>query len=276
MTILPDMSSTDAGPADEPSVDPVAIRWEAAKRIAHLAGKIARDFFDRRETLTIERKSAVQDLVSQADREVEDMIRDSIASAFPDDALLGEEHGQTAGTSPYTWIIDPIDGTSPFLVGQPNWCVSIAVAAGGAPVCGVVYAPLLGETYTARKGHGAFLNGKRLAMDPSFTLTSANVAFGGTNKADPEASGAFVASLYRDGGVIFRIGSGALMLCYVAAGRLAGYYDPTINIWDCAAAMVVVEEAGGQVDFNGSSTSSGPLWSGNPAVVSHLKRLSNG
>ncbi|MBC8130309.1 MAG: inositol monophosphatase [Rhizobiaceae bacterium] len=271
-TALTPSASNLEGDAD----DPLGTRLAAARRIAEGAGRTALAFFAARGTLTIERKSAVQDLVSQADREVEDEIRAAIRNEFPNDALLGEEHGLSEGSSPYTWIIDPIDGTSPFLVGQPNWCVSIAVSDGTRPVCGVVHAPVLGETYVARTGRGAFLNGERLMMDGGWTLTSANIAFGGTNKADPAASGAFVAGLYRDGGVIFRIGSGALMLCYVAAGRLAGYYDPAINIWDCAAGIVIVEQAGGVTEFTGGFSASGPLWSGNAGVVGHLKRLSEG
>src|SRR5690606_5016902 len=119
------------------------------------------------------------------------------------------------------------------------------------PVAGVVHAPLLGETFWARRGGGAFLGKRRLAMDEAVTIRSANLAFGASGKSEPEAVGRFAAALYREGGVMFRIGSGALMLCYVAARRLAGYYDPLIHCWDCFAGNLIVEEAGGQVDFRG-------------------------
>lgn len=268
--VVPEPAGSVSAP---PAADPVAMRRAFAERLAVQAGETARAFFVRRDELLVERKSAVQDLVSQADREVEDEIRAAIAASFPGDAVLGEEHGLTRGTSAYTWIVDPIDGTSPFLTGQANWCVSIAVAEAGRTVCGVVHAPMFAETFVAEAGRGAFLNGRPLAMDPEWTLTSANVAYGGTKTGNADAAGAFVAALYREGGVVFRIGSGALMLCYVAAGRLAGYFDPSINIWDCAAGGLIVEEAGGVVDYSGALASWAPLWSGNARVVADLKRL---
>jgi myo-inositol-1(or 4)-monophosphatase len=255
------------------AADPVDLRLAAAERIAISAGRRALRHFQARDQLTIERKSSVQDLVSEADREVEHEIRDAVAAAFPGDALLGEEHGAAEGASGYTWVIDPIDGTVPFLTGQPNWCVSIAVTGPEGIVAGVIHAPVLGETYTARRGGGAFLDGRRLVMDPEWTLTSANIAFGATNTAEPVETGRFVEALYREGGILFRIGSGALMLGYVASGRLAGYFDPAINSWDCYAGILIVEEAGGIVDFRGGPTRSGPLWAGNPRVVPELVRL---
>lgn len=248
-------------------------RFAAAERIAVAAGRTARRHFDARDRLTIERKSSVQDLVSEADREVEHEIRAAVAAAFPGDALLGEEHGPAEGASGFTWVIDPIDGTVPFLTGQPNWCVSIAVTDPDGIAAGVIHAPALGETYTAKRGGGAFLDGRRLTIDRDWTLTSANIAFGATNTAEPMETGRFVEALYREGGILFRIGSGALMLGYVAAGRLAGYFDPAINSWDCYAGILVVQEAGGVVDFRGGPNRSGPLWAGNHRVVPDLVRL---
>lgn len=267
------MTSTPSPTLPEIDPDPIGERHGAALEIAVAAGETARSYFDRRETLIIDQKSSLQDVVSEADRQVETEIRAAIAERFPQDSLVGEEHGALQGASGYTWVIDPIDGTSPFLCGQPNWCVSIGLTGPEGIVAGVVHAPVHGETYAARRGRGAFLNGRRLAVDPAANIASSPVAFGASTRIDPAEVGAFVEGLYREGGVMFQNGSGALMLCYVAAGRLAGYYDPLINSWDCYAGLVLVEEAGGKALFEGSLHDSGPLYAGAGRVTGDLKRL---
>jgi myo-inositol-1(or 4)-monophosphatase len=211
--------------------------------------------------------------VSVADLAVEREIRSAVLGRFPGDGLLGEEDGAVVGTSGYTWVVDPIDGTLPFLTGQPFWCVSIAVVGPAGLEAGVIEAPVLRERWTARRGGGAFLNGSRLLIDPTATLTSGNIGFGATQSTDPDECGRVVAALYRAGGVLFRVGSGALMLGYVAANRLPGYYDPVLSSWDCFAGILIVEEAGGTVIYGGSMTGPGPLVAGNGAVVSALERI---
>lgn len=269
------MTSSPSPATPDTDADPVAARYRAALEIAAAAGETARRYFDRRETLVIDQKSSLQDVVSEADRQVETEIRAAIAARFPQDSLVGEEHGSVDGVSGYTWVIDPIDGTSPFLCGQPNWCVSIGLTDAEGIVAGVVHAPVHGETYAARRGHGAFLNGRRLAVDPAANIASIPVAFGATTTADPAEVGAFVEALYREGGVMFQNGSGALMLCYVAAGRLAGYYDPLINSWDCYAGLLLVEEAGGKAVFEGGLDTGGPLYAGAGRVIDDLMRLAS-
>ena len=255
------------------SDDPVGDRYAAAHGIAIAAGETALRYFERRETLAIDPKTSLQDVVSEADRQVETEIRAAIAARYPEDGLVGEEHGSAAGASGYIWVIDPIDGTSPFLCGQPNWCVSIALVGPDGIAAGVIHAPVPGETYAARRGHGAFLNERRLAMASSADIATAPVAFGASAKADPAEVGAFAEELYRAGGVMFQNGSGALMLGYVAARRLSGYYDPTINAWDCYAGLVLVEEAGGTALFEGNLDKSGRLYAGSVRVVDDLTRL---
>lgn len=269
------MTSSPSPATPDIDADPVAARYRAALEIAAAAGETARRYFDRRETLVIDQKSSLQDVVSEADRQVETEIRAAITARFPQDSLVGEEHGSVEGASGYTWVIDPIDGTSPFLCGQPNWCVSIGLTNAEGIVAGVVHAPVHGETYAARRGHGAFLNGRRLAVDPAANIASIPVAFGATTTADPAEVGAFVEALYREGGVMFQNGSGALMLCYVAAGRLAGYYDPLIHSWDCYAGLVLVEEAGGKAVFEGGLHKGGPLYAGAGRVTDDLMRLAS-
>ena len=147
--------------------DPIAARAELASRLAHHAGQTALGYFRNRASLEVETKNGTLDLVSVADRAVEEMIRAEIARAFPDDAILGEEGGAGAGTSGLTWVIDPIDGTVPFLMGLPHWCVVIAITEGQETLVGVTDVPVTGEHFAARKGHGATLDGVRLRIGAS-------------------------------------------------------------------------------------------------------------
>lgn len=250
------------------------LRLAAAEVLAKAAGEKALAFFLRRDSLTTELKSSSQDLVSEADRTVEAWLRQQIGQQFPDDGIVGEEEDSVQGRSGYDWVIDPIDGTMPFLVGQPNWVVSIGVAYNQQPVIGAIYAPMLHELYAARDGGGATLNGQPLLMNRDWTLSSTTIGFGATQKADAVKVGAFVEGLYREGGVMFRVGSGALMLAYVAANRLAGYYDPLLHCWDCWAGIVLIREAGGEATFDGDLTRPGPIWAGNASVCADLMRLS--
>lgn len=259
---------------DAAETEQLDLRLAAAKVLAQAAGEKALAFFVRRESLTTELKSSSQDLVSEADRTVEAWLRQEIGQQFPDDGIVGEEEDSVLGRSGYDWVIDPIDGTMPFLVGQPNWVVSIGLARNQQPVAGAIYAPILHELYSAREGGGAHLNGRPLVMNRDWTLSSTTIGFGATQKAEASAAGRFVEGLYREGGVLFRVGSGALMLAYVAANRLAGYYDPQLNCWDCWAGIVLIREAGGEVVFDGDLIRPGSIWAGNARVCKDLVRLS--
>ncbi|MEY2989638.1 MAG: Inositol-monophosphatase, partial [Actinomycetota bacterium] len=130
-------------------------RFEVALSAARSAGRLALDYFARATSLNVEHKGT-QDLVSEADRETEHLITRELLSAFPGDAFVGEEHGLTSGhAGAGTWVVDPIDGTQPFLLGLPTWCISIAYADTDGVQVGVVYNPVTGETYAARSGAGA-------------------------------------------------------------------------------------------------------------------------
>lgn len=254
--------------------DPFQSRLAIAERLARTAGDKARAFFLNRDTLHAVSKSDSQDLVSEADRAIEAWLRAAIRDAFPEDGIVGEEEAASEGSSGFVWVIDPIDGTMPFLVGQPNWTVSIGVAWERKPVIGVIFAPMMDELYAAVEGGGARLNGRPLSINADWTIASTTIGFGATQKASPREVGAFAEALYGAGGVLFRVGSGALMLAYVAANRLAGYYDPILYCWDCWAGIVLVREAGGVVTFDGDLATPGPMWAGNPRVHDELRRLS--
>ncbi|WP_196259834.1 inositol monophosphatase family protein [Pelagibacterium limicola] len=222
-------------------------RHVAVQEIAKAAGAVALDYFLNRETLVIEAKAGPQDVVSIADRNVETLIREKIAAQFPEDGIMGEEHDPVPTRSGLTWVIDPIDGTSPFVMGMPDWCVSIAVHDGNEVVASAIFAPRVDDLYHAVKGGGAWLNGRRLAVDPARTVQSGLIGMGANYRIPRSYITTFAERLLDAGGMFYRNGSGALMIAYVAAGRLAGYFEPHINAWDCLAAILMVEEAGGYV-----------------------------
>lgn len=255
----------------------ILARLALAQVIARAAGAKALDYFDRRDQLVIEDKANPQDVVSIADREVEQLIRAEIAARYPDDGVLGEEYGQDAGASGFIWVVDPIDGTSPFVFGMPNWCVSIAVVENDALVIGVVYAPVTDDLYAAASGHGATLNGRRLTLDPARTIANSMIGIGCNHHADPAEVGAVIERLLSHGGNFFRNGSGAMMLAYVAAGRLAGYYEPSMHAWDCLGGYCLIAEAGGwHLPFplaGRQLTQRGPVCAAGPGAKAEFRAL---
>jgi len=221
-------------------------RHALALILAREAGELALAHFNARDALVVETKADPQDVVSRADREVEDHIRARLAGAFPQDAILGEEGGGAAGDG-FTWVIDPIDGTMPFLSGLPHWCVAIAVVDTRGTVLAVTHAPVSGETWDALQGGGARLNGATLRVDPDQGLHGRMTALGASHRTSAVHVAQVVQGLMEAGGIFYRNGSGALMLASVAAGRLAAYYEPHMNAWDCLGGMLMVAEAGGMV-----------------------------
>jgi myo-inositol-1(or 4)-monophosphatase len=221
-------------------------RHALALRIATEAGSLALDHWRRRDALAVEVKANRQDMVSEADRGVERAIRAAVAAECPEDGFLGEEYGLTDGASGYTWVIDPIDGTAPFLAGQPNWCVALAIRRGGRTVSGVIAMPVTEEIFAAQAGRGATLNGAPLVTPHGLGLQDGMVGVGASHRTAPEVVATVITGLLQRGGMFFRNGTGAGMLAYVAAGRLIGYYEPHMHAWDCLGGLLIVEEAGGR------------------------------
>lgn len=221
-------------------------RYLLARDIGGRAAALAMVYWRSRDGLAIESKSSLQDIVSEADRAVERQIRDEVASNFPQDGFLGEEYGLTESTSGFTWVIDPIDGTSPYLHGIPNWCVAIAVVRGGETLAGVISVPTHGEEFSAMLGQGAQLNGAPMMIGPDLSIRDAVTAVGFNQKSSAAWCAGMVNGLHAAGGVPFNNGSGALMLAYVAAGRIAGCVAEYMNAWDCLAGLLMVREAGGR------------------------------
>lgn len=225
----------------------MAARAARAAEIATEAGALALRFFADRDGLRIERKGH-QDFVSQADREVELFVRAALAESFPDDAILGEEHAPSPGRSGFTWVIDPIDGTTNFINAIPAWTVVLAGVRDGRTEIGAIRDACHCETYLALRGGGATLNGRRLALDDRRRLSEGTVAVGYSNRTDSRNVARLVTALIAEGAMFYRNASGALSLAYVASGRLLGYAEDHMNAWDCLAGQLLVAEAGGTVE----------------------------
>lgn len=223
-------------------------RYVAAQTIARKAGALALKYFSSFDTLTIESKSA-QDFVSEADKNVEVLTRAAIKAAFPDDGIVGEEDAPTRGTSGFTWVIDPIDGTTNFIHGIPQWCVAIAIVKDGQTVAGVVHDAVHDECNHAMRGQGAFCNTRPLQVLQGRSLTNGSLGIGFSGRT--RDSGAIITlmdDLIKKGGVFWRNGSGALSLAYVAQGKLLGYVEEHMNAWDCLAGQLLIAEAGGEIE----------------------------
>lgn len=222
-------------------------RMQLALRVTAEAAKIAVSHFNEIEALTIEKKGQ-QDLVSNADREVEQLIRKSLLDEFPNDGIVGEEFDNIPTESGFTWVIDPIDGTASFVVGRPGWCVVLACVKDGQTLLGVIVDPVTGETFRAIHGQGAFMNDRPIQVSTSQSLDNGSVGTGQCNRFPSELLLNLLRRLLvEDNGVFYQNASGALMLVYVACGRLIGYTEPHMNPWDCMAALLIIQEAGGLV-----------------------------
>jgi myo-inositol-1(or 4)-monophosphatase len=202
-----------------------------------------------------QKKGEERNLVSEIDRGAEERIIGIIKRHYPSHAILAEESGGSEAPTDHRWIIDPLDGTTNFLHGVPIFCVSIGVEQRGEVVAGVVYDPCREEMFTAEKGKGAFLNGKRLKVSGNARMIESLLVTGFPYDitANPDAAvERFVGFLMAAQGVR-RLGSAALDLCYVAAGRFDGYWEVSLNPWDMAAGALFVREAGGMTtDLTGA------------------------
>lgn len=253
-------------------------RLALASELILRSGRLALDYFADPAHLAVDSKLDGQDVVSAADRAVEALMREAIADAFPDDGFLGEEGGLTAGTSGRRWTVDPIDGTSCFVHGLSSWCLSIALSEeDGDTLFGLIHAPLAGELFTATRGRGAFLDGQPIAVDAGAAIADAFVGLGANHRVPPRLIASFAEALLSQGGMFVRSGSGALSLAEVACGRLAAYYEPHINAWDCLAGLLLVREAGGwTADFPGPGRTlieGGPVAAAAPQLREPLLRL---
>ncbi|MBA2356225.1 MAG: inositol monophosphatase [Acidobacteria bacterium] len=236
-----------------PAPDPLLLA--TAIDAVQKAGAIQMAHFGR--PMRIDKKGTI-DLVTEVDVAVERMFRALVAERFPDHQVLGEELQEDdrlrAAAPGYCWVFDPIDGTTNFAHGLPIFCASLGLELDGEAIVAAVYDPTRRELYTAERGEGARLNGERLAVSKANDVLNSLLCTGfpyTVHESGEELIGLFGHFIGRSRAVR-RLGSAALDLCYVAAGRLDGFYESTLKPWDTCAGALIVEEAGGRVtQWNG-------------------------
>ncbi len=240
-----------------------------AVNAAHKAGDLIVRFIEKRQFLRIESKGQ-NDFVSEVDRQAEATIIKTLRKAYPNHAILAEESGAQKGED-YQWVIDPLDGTTNFLHGNPQFCVSIALKHKDRFEQAVIYDPLREELYTASRGVGAFLDNRRVRVSGLNSLSGALLGTGFPFRMQEHIDtylNTFKA-LFVNAADIRRPGSAALDLAYVAAGRLDGFWEIGLNEWDMAAGALIIQEAGGLVsDFSGGNDylMTGNIVAGTPKV----------
>ena len=245
-------------------------RYELARSLAREAGVMAHAAFGTSATSMKGR----HDVVTAMDREVEAFIRSAIADRFPQDAVIGEEEGGSRGER--LWLVDPIDGTANYARGIPHYCVSIGYLERSVPTLGVIYDPSHDWLYAAERGGGAYRDGERMTVSTCDAITAATVECGWSTRRSTDDYLALVARVMHAGAAMRRAGSGALGLVDVAAGRSEAYCELHINAWDCAAGIVLVQEAGGFCNdfFAGNGVAAGnPLIATNAALSGALAQV---
>ena len=242
-----------------------------AIRAARSAGNIIARYADQVDTLSVTDK-APNDFVSEVDKLAEEEIIKVIKKSYPEHSIIGEETGSHEGNE-YEWIIDPLDGTTNFLYGFPQFAVSIALRHKGRLEQAVVYDPMRQELFSASRGEGAQLNGRRIRVTNRKSLHGAllgtGIPFRPEHEPFMDPYFAMMKDLIPDSAGIRRAGSAALDLAYVAAGRIDGFWELDLNIWDIAAGVLLVEEAGGLVsDMEGGMDhlKSGDIVAASPRV----------
>jgi myo-inositol-1(or 4)-monophosphatase len=265
--------------AEPPGLAELAELAELARSAAQEAGELLQSRHGH--VRVVQTKSSPTDVVTEMDHAAEELIRHRILAARPDDAILGEEGGQTGAGRPVRWIVDPLDGTVNYLYGLPEWAVSIAAEVRGTVVTGIVCAPLQGSIYTATIGAGAWLQSAwqpaplRLSCNADVDLADALVATGFSYTAAQRAvQGAVVAELLPRVRDIRRAGAAAIDLCSLAAGRVDAYYESGLHDWDIAAGGLIAREAGAQVGgLHGHRAGAAMTIAASPALFRQLHDL---
>lgn len=252
-------------------------------RAAEKAGRsLARDFGEV-EALQVSRKGP-GDFVSAADHRAEQIIYSTLYEVYPDDGYLMEEGGAEQGTSGRRFIVDPLDGTANFLHGLPQWSISMALEDKGELIAGLVYDPTRGEMFTAEKGRGAFLHRTRLRVSAPRGELGSVVIVGAPRTAEGKGKEKLFlreyAALIETGASPRRLGSAALDLCYVAAGRADGFWERHLQPWDIAAGILIVREAGGFIadcdDDKKNPLETGNILASNSDIFRALKKTLRG
>ncbi len=228
----------------------LAVAVEAARQ----AGRVQARAIGRPST--VETKRSAIDLVTDVDRASEALIAQRLLRNFPSHGFHGEERGPIKPEAAYQWVVDPLDGTMNFVHGAPWFAVSIGLTCEGQPLLGVIYDPMRDELFTAAADKGAALNGRRIHVSRTRSLSASllSTGFSSQFQKDPTQYLRWFETLQMRSHGVRRIGSTAISLAYVACGRLDGFYERELCPWDIAAGIVLVQEAGGRItDFRGRS-----------------------
>ncbi|MDA1003118.1 MAG: inositol monophosphatase family protein [Chloroflexi bacterium] len=254
------------------SADPAALLVIAVELAVEAAALVAERTAGR--AATVGTKSSATDLVTAVDRDVEALITARLRTERPHDAIVGEEGADHDGASGVRWLIDPIDGTTNFVYGFPAYAVSIGVEANGEAVAGVVFDIAHTDLYAAARGLGATCNGSPIAVSDRQDLASALIGTGFGYVAEVRRrQGAVLAQVLPHVRDIRRSGSAALDLCWVARGRLDGYYEDGVQAWDTAAGELLVREAGGRTGRMPGATERGYTIAAAPGIFDALHAL---
>lgn len=215
---------------------------------AHRAAKIQLEYF-RSAHLTIDTKLNESDIVTPADKGSENVIIDFIHQKYPSHSILSEESGKEGSGEGYEWVIDPLDGTTNFSVGLPQFCVSIGIRLHGETIVGVVFAPYLNELFHAVKGEGAYLNGKKISAGTKTHLYEAVVSTGFPVDKDKNHDNNIdnVERILPRVRGMRRMGAAAVDICYVGAGFLDAYWELNLHEWDVCAGLLISQEAGAKI-----------------------------
>ena len=247
-----------------------------AVRAARSAGDHIVRKMNKLPDIKVEQKGR-NDFVSEVDRQAEEKIIETLLTSFPNHGILAEESGEIEGSEDYQWIIDPLDGTTNYLHGFPHFAVSIACRHNGRLEHGVIYDPVNQELFTASRGDGATLNNKRIRVTRIASTQGAllGTGFPFKNHGQLDEFLRIFSDFFTTASDIRRTGSAALDLAYVAAGRLDGFWESGLQIWDIAAGALIVREAGGiTTDYTGNENylELGQVISGNPKIIGEMLR----
>ena len=250
---------------------------DVALEAARMAGGMIRDKFNTSFQIRLKGRA---DIVTEVDVAVENAVLELVRREFPDFGILAEESTPVTTASPYKWVVDPIDGTRNFAMGIPHFCTIIALSNGDDPVLGVTYDPMVDELFSAELGKGAFLNGERISVSDSPTLSQALVCC--DMGAVDEMSGLaleMIRSIWPDLLSLRLLGSAGLGIAHAAAGRVEMYLHPSLSPWDIVAGLVLVSEAGGQVvnkQGKPANLQTSGIIAANPSLITDFLKQTDG
>jgi myo-inositol-1(or 4)-monophosphatase len=256
----------------QPKLEEMGIRMDDVIAIAQKAGDMAMQY--QKDGLTSIEEKSMQDHVTEADLAVEEYLRSALFSLNDSIGFLGEESGETKSASGHCWIVDPIDGTGNYWRGLNDWAVSIALFAEGKPVAGVVHDAVHSKTFSAVRGQGAYLNGRKITVSRETDLSRCLVIVGISSRTPFETYLELLRNLNALNIEHRRFGSAALGLAQVAEGIVEGYWEDHLNIWDMAAGVLIAREAGALcTSMDRSMEAGGPMAALSPAIAPHLRPL---